>query len=237
MRQDGLFCWWEHGPEATTLVIADHNGAFTLNPQPRARFTGSGLSLAEDSLTEWRSTAAAHSARIAQASQDYRANGAEPALRALQQTTTRAPAGLQNLSLTDTPGPYAWADAPQAQRLLNGQLQALDAQRHQASARGTLRCAAAGSTVTLADHPLHDGLDPQRDDFVILGVHHRARNNLRADLKAQVHSLAQAIRIDAQDRPSTETLPNESDEPVYSSTLLLLLQPAVLPLRMAGRLG
>jgi hypothetical protein len=44
------------------------------------------------------------------------------------------------------------------------------------------RSAAPGSTFTLRDHPVHDGSDDARDRFAILAVHHKARNNLRADV-------------------------------------------------------
>ena len=240
LREEGLFYWWEHQTQdgdslgRHTLVIADHNAAFRPNPQPRVRYTQAGLALKTDSLTRWRNTAAVHTARIEQASQDYRSNGATPALREQSQTGQNLPAGMVNLSLTDTPGLYAYEDSAQGQRLVLRQMQALDAQRHQARASGTLRQAAPGSTLTLLDHPVHDGTDPARDEHVVLAVHHRARNNLRADHQAQVLSLLGAIakdqiKGDIQAQPGN---PNDTDEPVYSSTLQL--QPAAAPVRMAG---
>jgi uncharacterized protein involved in type VI secretion and phage assembly len=47
LREEGLFCWFEHEADASealgkhTLVIADHNGAFQPNAQPRVRYTQS----------------------------------------------------------------------------------------------------------------------------------------------------------------------------------------------------
>ncbi|MCY7369593.1 MAG: type VI secretion system tip protein VgrG, partial [Polaromonas sp.] len=240
LREEGLFYWWEHQTQEGdtlgqhTLVIADHNAAFRPNPQPRVRYTQAGLALKTDSLTRWRNTAAVHTARIQQASQDYRSNGATPALREQSQTGQNLPAGLGGLSLTDIPGLYAYEDSAQGQRLALRQMQALDAQRHQARASGTLRQAAPGSTLTLLDHPVHDGTNAARDEHVLLAVHHRARNNLRADHQAQVLSLLGAIakdqiKGDVQAQPDN---PNDTDEPVYSSTLKL--QPAAAPVRMVA---
>ena len=61
MADNGLFCWWEHAGQpgdigtlgSHTLVIADHNSAVTLGAQERIRFTQTGASLKEDSLTQW----------------------------------------------------------------------------------------------------------------------------------------------------------------------------------------
>lgn len=227
LLEEGLFCWWEHesaNPEGQgdtlgtpTLVFADHNGALTPGKQPRVRYTQSGASLAEDSLTRWRTQAAVHTAHIEQASQDYRSNGGAVALRAQSQSALNAPDSLGDLTLTDIPGLYAYEDSAQGQRLALRQMQALDAQRHQARAAGTLRQAAPATRITLAEHPLHQ-FGSADDEFIILGAHHRARSNLRADHKAQVLSLLGAIAQDQQDAPAS---PNSTEEPVYSSTLTL----------------
>jgi type VI secretion system secreted protein VgrG len=238
LLEEGLFCWWEHEAAESdgegdtlgthTLVIADHNGAITPCKQPRVRYTQSGMALQEDSLTRWRTQAAVHTARIEQASQDYRSNGAAVALRAQSQTALNAPAHTSQLTLTDIPGLYAYEDAAQGQRLALRQMQALDAQRQQARAAGTLRQAAPATRITLAEHPLHQ-LGSTDDEFIILGAHHKARSNLRADHKAQVLSLLGAIAQDQQDAPAS---PNATEEPVYSSTLTL--QPA-LAVRLSAR--
>jgi type VI secretion system secreted protein VgrG len=236
LLEEGLYCWWEHSAGSGdtlgthTLVIADHDGAFTACKQPRVRYTQASASLAEDSLTRWRGTAAVHTAALHQASQDYRSNGAAVALREQTQSAANAPANLGHLSLTDIPGLYAYEDSAQGQRLALRQMQALDARRSTARASGTLRQAAPGTQITLAEHPLHAGDgNSDADRFTILAVHHRARSNLRADHKAQVLSLLGAIKTDqASNAPG---LANDSEDPVYSSTLQL--QPAAVPVRMA----
>jgi type VI secretion system secreted protein VgrG len=238
LLEEGLFCWWEHaaGDGDTlgthTLVIADHNGAVKPCTQARVRYTQASASLKEDSLTRWRRVTAVHTARLEQASQDYRTNGSAGgavALRAQSQSAQGAPDALGQLTLTDVPGLYAYEDSAQGQRLAERQMQALDARRHQARAAGTLRQAAPATRITLAEHPLHPH-GTADDEFIILGAQHRARSNLRADHKAQVLSLLGAIAQDQQAHDATAS-PNASEEPVYSSTLVL--QPAALPVRMA----
>jgi type VI secretion system secreted protein VgrG len=241
LLEEGLYCWWEHSAGSGdtlgthTLVIADHDGAFTPCKQPRVRYTQASASLKEDSLTRWRGTAAVHTAALHQASQDYRSNGAAVALREQTQTAVNAAANLAHLSLTDIPGLYAYEDSAQGQRLALRQMQALDALRRTARASGTLRQAAPGTQITLAEHPLHRGKGGGNNDadrFTILAVHHKARSNLRADHKAQVMSLLGAIQSEQADHArGAPGLANASEEPVYSSTLHL--QPAAVPVRMA----
>ncbi len=271
--EEGLFCWIEHQGKATdaslgahTLVIADHNGAFKPGAQARVRFTQALVApapapapdplalLPEDSLSRWRRTAAVHSASLELASPDYRALS----LRAQSQCADPATLGaagavpLPELSLADIPGAYAYEDAAQGQRLALRQMQALDAQREQVQARGSLRSAAPGSTFTLLDHAEHDGLDPSRDRFVTLSVAHRARNNLRADHQAQVRSLLGLIDAINHKRsaghtthhtqgeaPDSKTAPpndtndsDDSDEPLYQCRLVA--QRAAVPVRIAG---
>jgi type VI secretion system secreted protein VgrG len=153
---------------------------------------------------------------------------------------------LPELSLADIPGAYAYEDAAQGERLALRQMQALDAQREQVQARGTVRSAAPGTTFTLLDHAQHDGSDEARDRFVTLSVAHRARNNLRAHHQAQVTSLLGAINAIHQksqaghtthhtqgQAPDSQTaLPNDSDEPLYQCRILA--QRATVPVRLAG---
>ena len=209
--EEGLFCWIEHQGNATdaslgahTLVIADHNGAFKPGAQPRVRFTQALIAsdsapdlnplaalLPEDSLSRWRCTAAVHTASLDLASPDYRALSLRAQSQCADPRISAVP--LPELSLADIPGAYAYEDAAQGERLALRQMQALDAQREQAQAQGSVRSAAPGTTFTLLDHAEHDGSDEARDRFVTLSVAHRARNNLRADHQAQVPSLLGSI--------------------------------------------
>ena len=245
LREEGLFCWFEHAGDATadtlgrhTLVIADHNGAFPPGRQPRVRYTQPGAVMLADSLTRWSRRAAVQTATLDLASRDYRTLNLRPQSQAADPATGAAP--FAELTLADVPGLYAYEDAAQGQRLALRQMQALDALREQAVARGTVRASAPGTTFTLLDHPVHDGRNDIRDRFVVLSVEHTARNNLRSDHQTAVADLLGAIAgvnarphaAEAAGRvPSTE-LANASDEPLYGCRLVV--QRAAVPVRMAA---
>jgi type VI secretion system secreted protein VgrG len=126
------------------------------------------------------------------------------------------------------------------------EVKSLIARREQSTGRGTVRTSAPGTTFTLLDHPVHDGSDESRDRFVTLGVQHSARNNLRADHKAQVTSLLGAIQsVNAKSSAGhTEHHPtgkaaqressaaNASTEPLY--TCRITAQRAAVPVRLSA---
>jgi len=210
LREEGLFYWFEHSADAHMLVIADHNGAFKANAQPRVRYTQSGAALKEDSVTRWHRGAQLRSASLALASPDYRSLS----LRPVSQQGVNAP--LACLTQGDIPGAYAYEDLAQGERLALRQMQAIDAAREHARAVASVRTTAPATSFTLLDHPVHDGSDQERDVYVTLSARHTARNNLSADLKAQVESLVGAIQRAKQDKA---VLPNETDEPLYQCEL------------------
>lgn len=232
LREEGLFYWWEHegkGEEGShTLVIADHNGAFQPNPQSRVRFTQAGAVLKEDSLSRVARQASVQTASLELASGDYRTLS----LRPQQRTGQNLSANLSHLSAADLPGAYAYEDSAQGERLLKRQMQALDARRSQGQATGTVRTAAPATHFTLVDHPVHDGSDAVRDQLVILRAQHSARNNLRADHKAQVISLLGQL---AQDKQGVQRAPDPQENdtrPLYQCELQT--QPLALAVRMVN---
>lgn len=232
LREEGLFYWWEHessGEEGShTLVIADHNGAFKSNPQSRVRFTQAGAALKEDSLTQVQTHARVRTASLELASADHRSLS----LRPQQQSGQNLPANLAHLSAADVPGAYAYEDSAQGERLLKRQMEALDAQRSQGNASGSYRRAAPATHFTLTDHPVHNGSNTSRDQLVILRAQHSARNNLRADHKAQVLSLLGQL---AQDKLGVKAAPTPEDNdtsPLYQCELQT--QPLAQPVRMVN---
>jgi len=227
--EEGLYWWVEHegapgSPDlgSHTLVIADHNGAIKPNQHERVRFTQSHVSLPEDSLVRWRRARRVHTASATLASRDYRAVNLRP------QACEGMEAGLHELQLHDVPGGYAYPDSTQGKRHVDRQAEALDALREQVQASGSWRTAAAGTRFTLLDHPVHDGTDSQRDEFIITAVTHRARNNLTADAKARLGA-ADALLRNPED--GINQIANASDEPEYQCELTA--QPSRLPVRMA----
>lgn len=234
LREEGMFCWFEQegapddaGLGRHTLVIADHNGALG-ERAPSVRYTQSGASLAEDGLVRWSRGRRVQAARIELASPDYRSGPHSMALRPVGTASSNAP--IPELEMADVPGQYACEDSAQGERLARRQMEALDAQRERAQARGPWREARPGGMFTLVDHSIHDGRDDNRDRFVALSVRHVARNNLRADVRAGLDSLLGAIRREAQGRSTA--LPNESDEPLYEARIEA--QRAAVPVRMAA---
>ena len=232
LREEGLYYWWEHegeGDEGShTLVIADHNGAFKPNAQATVRFTQAGAVLKEDSITRVQTHARVRTASLEQASGDYRTLQ----LRPQQRSGQNLPANLGHLSVADVPGAYAYEDAAQGERLLKRQIEALDAQRHQGQATGTVRTAAPASHFTLVDHPVHDGSDTARDQLVILRAQHSARNNLRADHKAQVLSLLGQLQLDKLGVKTAPTPEDNDNSPLYQCEVQT--QPLALPVRMVN---
>lgn len=236
LREEGLFYWWEHtskgdskGEEGShTLVIADHNGAFQPNQQSRVRFTQAGAVLKEDSLSRVARQASVQTASLELASGDYRTLS----LRPQQQTGQNLPTNLSHLSAADLPGAYAYEDSAQGERLLQRQMEALDARRSQGQATGTVRTAAPATHFTLVDHPVHDGSDAVRDQLVILRAQHSARNNLRADHKAQVLSLLGQLRLDELGVKTAPTPEDNDTRPLYQCELQT--QPLALAVRMVN---
>lgn len=235
LREEGLFYWFEHegqpGQAPTlgrhTLVIADHNGAFKPNAQPSVRFTQAAAVLPEDSLQAWHTEAQLLPDAVQLASRDYRTLGQRPVSQASQ---SEAAARLAELRLADVPGAYAYEDTAQGDRLALRQLQALDATRLQAQGRATVRTMAPGQHFTLTDHPEHDGADPARDTFVVLGVRHTARSNVQSGSSARLDQLLGRL----VDQPVADATPgdqgaNATDTPLYQCELRA--QPLAVPVR------
>jgi len=253
MREEGLVFWFEHNGAvgdatlgAHTLVIADHNAAFKPNAQASIRFTQANASLGEDTITAWREEAVLHAASVSLASHDYRSLSMRPQTRAADPASGAALVPV--LELVDVPGIYAYEDAAQGDRLVLRQMQAIDAMRSQASARGTVRSAAPATTFVFTDHAAHDGSSEPRDRFVMLAVTHIARNNLRADHAAEVTSLLGSIDAigalgaaghtthhvlgEVPQRQRAASMLNRSEEPAYRSTIRC--QRAEVPVRFCA---
>lgn len=180
LAEEGLFCWFEHTTEDRaslgqhTLVIADHNGAFSDNPQAVFRFTQPGASMAEDSVDRWFGQRRLDTTVLAANSWDY---------RSLSTREQRADTLIDNgssprLVAVDDPGQYAWQDLSHGERMLRAQREALDARNKRFMGEGTVRTAAPGSHFILADHAEHDLDPPEAQRFLITAVTHHVRNNL-----------------------------------------------------------
>src|SRR5574343_1230016 len=180
LSEEGLFCWFEHQSEdgdtlgKHTLLIADHNGAFTDNAQSRIRFTQAGATLSEDSIDRWHGLRQIDTVETNASSWDYRSLSTRP-----QGARSSIDSGsLPKTAAWHDPGQYAWQNSAHGERMLGNQRQAIDARLKQFDGQGTVRTAAPGTTFTLVDHPEHDLDAPEQRKFLITAVTHEARNNL-----------------------------------------------------------
>jgi len=192
MSEEGLFYFFEHegAPDSPslgrhTLVIADHNGAFKPNVQADVRFTQPGAVMREDSLDRWRTEVRMQTNTVELASWDYRTRS----VRAV------ASAGGDGdvLAIRDVPGAYAYTNRAHGQRIADNQLEGLEARRKTFVGAGTVRTFVPGTTFTLHDHSLYDGVDEA--GFIILRVSHLAHNNLDADTGNALQRLLGASRV------------------------------------------
>jgi type VI secretion system secreted protein VgrG len=232
----GLFYWFEHTGQpgeaslgCHTLVIADHNGAFRANVQPRIRFTQAGPTLCEDSITQWHGQRRLGVTSLQTASFDYRTllNHSASA------EADAAHAQPMPLVHTDQPGAYAYETPQEADRLAMVQLQSLQAQRKRFIGRGTVRTLAPATTFVLADHAEHDADIAQAGDdasrFVVLQLVHQARNNLRADAQAGLQALLGHALLGGAHTAPGHAADNASAEPLYE--VRFTAQRAAVPYR------
>jgi len=237
LAEEGLFCWFEHAKADDdslgkhTLVIADHNGAFTDNPQTRIRYTQAGSTLGEDSLDRWHGRRRLDTTESNTASWDYRS------LSSRRQSANSAidnGAALPAASWHD-PGQYGWQDNAQGERMLLNQRQAIDARLKQTEGEGTVRSTAPGTTFHLADHPEHPNGQGDDDHFLISAVHHVARNNLAEQLPGVLDALGpvgdQSLTLEDGGKSPEPALSRPFDTPVDYYRNRLTAQRVAIPWR------
>ncbi|MGK5056737.1 type VI secretion system Vgr family protein [Janthinobacterium sp. LB2P49] len=186
MLEEGLFYYFEHTGDASspslgshTLVIADHNGAFSPNVQPAVNFTQPGAVMKVDSIDRWRTEWRQQTNAIEMGSWDYRSLDQRP-------VAAHGDASGAALLSRDAPGAYAYASREQGQRIAVRQLQALQACKEVHVGAGTVRTLSPGTTFTLHGHALFDAASDDERDFLIVRTVHLMHNNLSADLQASI---------------------------------------------------
>lgn len=193
MAEEGLFYFFEHeaapdspGLGAHCMVIADHNGAFTPHAGQAIRFTQPGAVMKDDAMDRWRSEINLATNAVGMRSWNYRARSSVAAASASQEDHEPD----RELAWRDTPGPYAYANRSQGQRLAENHLQALDARRETFTGAGTVRTLRPGTLFTLTGEAVLDLADS--DDgrtFIATRAVHIMHNNLHADLRAAADAL------------------------------------------------
>ena len=187
LADEGLFYWFEHDGDvggdslgAHTMVIADHNDAFA--DLGAVRYHRSDATERDDSIQQFAATRRWQTGRLQRASWDYRRLD----IRATDVDADN-PASVIAVD-ADTAGPYAWPDRATGERFARQQLEALQVERNIASGVGTWRQLQPGGRFVLSQHPAF-GVDAEGEptnSFHCLRLHHRARNNLGAEILAQV---------------------------------------------------
>jgi len=222
MSEEGLFTFFEHTQDAHTLVIADHNGAFTPNPQAQVRFTQPGAVMREDSIDRWRIETRLRTNEIAIGSWDYRT-------RQLREASSSA-GGAIALASRDFPGAYAYTTRAEGERIAEHQLQALQAGAEVIVGAGTVRSFMPGTTFALQDHSRYGG----EAEFAIQRVRHLAHNNLNADTGNALERLLGACPVRAANGADLASSLHavgrgEGERPVYRNRFEAI--PAATPYR------
>lgn len=181
LAEEGLFYWVEHEagegePGGHTVVIADHNGAFEAGPQENVKFQRADATETEDTIQAWRQSRTWRTNAVRLATWDYRAMQAR---KASAQVDDKLPNAME-LADSDYPGQYLFEDGDQGDRLAHNALAAKRVRQALHGGEGTVRTLAAAQRFTLTGH-----WGPSQGagaDFVVLRIHHEARNNFDESL-------------------------------------------------------
>jgi len=190
---EGLFYYFEHhgDPDSATLgehtlVVADHNGSFAPNAQPRIRFTQSSAVMKEDAIDRWRTELRLQSNAVKLSSWDYRTGSSRPVASA----APPGPDGGPTLASSDTLGAYAYGTRAHGQQMAVRHLQGLEVRKEIHVGAGTVRTMAPATRFVLNEQAHTDVTDSDDErSFVALRVVHLMHNNLSAELRAEVGAL------------------------------------------------
>ena len=234
LAEEGLFYWFEHqGDTASdtlgnhTLVISDHNDAFTPNERHEIRFHRASAVEQSDSITAWHSCRRLGTNAIVLCSW----NETQVKLINTEIHTAHDNGDVPLLSSVDHPGARRFDAHDAVERTARLQLEALEARNKTYSGDSTVRTLAPATTFVLTEHAIHDA-DRQRDGdkaatFAVIGVQHRARNNLSSEARTLIKNVfTNTLREPAE----------EQDEPLYSNRFTALRADIPWrPLREDGR--
>ncbi|MCX9154502.1 type VI secretion system tip protein VgrG [Niveibacterium sp. 24ML] len=211
LAEEGLFYWFEHSDDAHTLVIADHNGAFAETAS--VRYHRADATEQADTVQRASPIARTVPSGVRLASWDYRAS---QRLSAEMASATSAPAELLR---SDTPGLYSFPSQEAGELYAKRQLEAWQARAEQVRLGSTLRRLAPGQRIELTDSPLSGEFDVTGVKLAVLEVEHRARNNLAADVLAQIEARLGPISGLAR---SQGVVRNDSNTALYQNRALAI---------------
>lgn len=185
LAEEGIFHFFEHRGDvsgatlgAHTLVLADSNAVFAADAAAPIRFHRADATERDDTIQHWAPLRRWRTGRVARASWDYRTLSLRP-------SGAEADGPAIDTVDDDTAGPYAWIDARQGEYRARQHLDARHADAELVEGDGSVRRLAPGQSFTLTRH----ATQPADAAMVCLCVHHRARNNLDADVRGQAETL------------------------------------------------
>ena len=188
LAEEGLAWRFEQAEDGPRMVLfADSRDASALPADPSsaeggARFHGAHARERRDSVQALAALRSVGPSAVTLLSYDYKSKQAVAA----NSPSRLSARGLPPLESFDTPGQYAYADAAQARRYADLQMEAREARSQPWRGRSTLRTLRAGTRLTVTGAPLSQ-LGPAAD-FTIVRVTSVGVNNLPP--KAQ-HALAE----------------------------------------------
>lgn len=219
LAEEGIAYWFEHVGAASpaagqggsaegalgvhTLVLADHPEAFAeLGP---VRHHRSDATERRDGVHTWSTARRWQPVQVRRASWDY---------KTLDVRAAEAGSASGDITVIDddTAGPYAWPDRETGDRYAQQQAEALQVGAQTGRGAGTWRHLRAGARFQLVDDGIGSWLrggalaDAAGRDggsaFTCLRVHHRARNNLGAEIFAAVEQALGPIATQAPALPA-----------------------------------
>ncbi|MGQ4582773.1 type VI secretion system tip protein TssI/VgrG [Lysobacter sp. F60174L2] len=193
LAEEGIHYHFEHEGDPSsgsfgkhTLVLADHNDAFAdLGP---VRFHRSDATERSDSIQQWSRKVAWQPQSLRRSSWDYRRLDT----RAVEAGGSDGAIGVTDEDILE---PYAYPDRATGERLVQRRDEALKVTGLTISGQGSWRRLRAGARIELVQHP-------QGGRFVCLRSHHRARNNLGADILAHVEQVLGRATLPALPLPA-----------------------------------
>ncbi|MEN3364550.1 MAG: type secretion system secreted protein VgrG [Burkholderiales bacterium] len=215
LTEEGLFYWFEHtgdtGSESFgshTLVIADHNGAFTPNKQNTIRYHRAAAVEQSDSITGWH----AHRRLATNAVTLGSWNETQANLVNTTADNAHNNGDVPRLAAVDHPGQRRFNSRAEIERTARRQLEALEARNKTYSGVSTVRTLAPGTTFVFTDHAIHDVDRNRRGNeaatFAVISVRHFGRNNLSSEARVLIADL-----FDNSVRPDRK----KEDEPLYTN--------------------
>ncbi|NYE59791.1 type VI secretion system VgrG family protein [Duganella sp. 1224] len=206
LTEEGLAWRYEHTDDGVAVVLFADSSQLSATPEDASsvagggiRFHGARVGEASDTIQALQARRRVTASLTTLLSYDYKAKQAVNA-----STPSRLPSGkLPPLESYDVPGQYAYANAAQAQRYADIQMQGREAAAQLWHGRSTVRTMAAGTRFTLTQGPLStDG----EQAYVLLRVRSVGVNNLPspaqqalAELFGPIPELLQGVAADAPD--------------------------------------